>query len=128
MANSITTQEVHDGKRNAVIKVRIVGDASGDETAKQIVDVSALDGSPSEVRLLTVTANLSNFDAHLLWDATTDVQALNLSAGDSVTDFRTIGGLPNDAGTGVTGDIMLGTTGLGAERGTIVLELKKVYA
>jgi hypothetical protein len=46
----------------------------------------------------------------LLWDATTDVTLLNLSgSNDADMCFEAFGGIPNNAGAGVTGDVLLTT-------------------
>lgn len=132
MPNAIALQTLEDGPHRSVIKINITGDASGDETAAVVVDVSALSGkpryaAPAEVRIMVVTANLGSFDAQLNWDASTDLMAVAIASGSTVSDFRPVGGLVNNAGTGKTGDILLSTTGLGSEKGTIVLELKKEY-
>lgn len=132
MVNTIALQTLEDGPRKAVVKINITGDASGDESTALVVDVSTLSGkprqsAPSEVRIMVVTANLGSFDAQLNWDASTDLMACAIASGSTVSDFRPVGGLVNNAGTGKTGDILLSTTGLGSEKGTIVLELKKEY-
>lgn len=130
MANSVTMQTMHDGHRNLVVEIKIAGDGSGEESGTLVIDVSSYAAPvPSEVRILTVTANLGSFDASLYWDATTDVMAAAISGGGSSTsDYRPIGGLKNNAGTGKTGDILLSTLGLATgERGTILLEMRKVY-
>lgn len=129
MANTVTKQKVIDGDRNAVIHVWIAGEAAGsDETDTVIVDVSDLSGSPSEVSLQKVHASLSGFTALLEWDATTDVPFFQLPDGSEVNaDFCGFGGLQNNAGTGVTGDITITTTGLDAatDHGHITLWVRK---
>ena len=127
MANSIITQTIVDGERNVVTKTHIVGDGSGEETATQLLDVSAFSGAPGTVKITKIQAYLSGFSVSLLWDATTDVEIVNLPTDDNLSqDYMRFGGLINNAGTGVTGDIMFTTVGLGlADEGTIVLEMKK---
>ena len=124
MANVVTEYTKINGTRYLVHKIVIAGDGSGDETAKVVIDVSAL--GCTEVRLLKVFSCLGGFTGLLSWDATTDVPIINLPDGEmhiSATDY---GGLSNNAGAGKTGDIVLKTTGLGAnEFGTIIFELEK---
>jgi hypothetical protein len=129
MANTIATQTLVDGNRNLVVKINITGDASGDETVALVIDAStyAAMTSTSEVKINVISSNLGSFDAQLNWDATTDVMAWALTSGSSVMDFRPFGGLKNNSGAGKTGDILLSTTGLGAEKGTILIEMEKVY-
>ena len=128
MANDLTLQVLHDGDRNAVVKLVIEGDASGDESATTIVDISndLVMGPRSEVKVQRVTSILGGFTANLLWDADADVAMLALPADSFDACFRDIGGLRNNAGDGKTGDIKLTTVGLGAEVGTILLHLAKV--
>lgn len=129
MANTVAKQTLHNGDRNLVVKVNITGDGSGEETATQIVDVSAFSGYNvdwTEVRVDKAQWSNSGVSLTLLWDATTDVAFLECPAGDGEVDFRKIGGLINNAGSGVTGDIMVTTVGLGSgDQAMIVLEMVK---
>ena len=63
----------------------------------------------------------------ILWDATTDVLAMNIPDAQAIDlNLRDIGGIPNNAGAGITGDIMFTTVGHAAgDRYTIILGLKK---
>ena len=65
----------------------------------------------------------------LLWDATTDVLALHLPAdySDSL-DLSEFTGLKNNAGSGITGDIMLTTVGHSSgDAYTVILKMTKNY-
>lgn len=125
MPNTITEKIILNGSRLLVLEYQISGDGSGEETATQLVDVS--DFACSRVAIRKFVANLDGFAANLLWDATTDVQALAIPEGASGVDFAQVGGpLRNNAGSGITGDIMITTIGLGAgNNGTLRLELVK---
>lgn len=129
MANTVNVQTLVDGERNAVLKVYLESDGVTGELSDQVVvDVSALSGAPSTVRLDRVEAELEGFTAALEWDATTDVPILNVTDnGKACWDFCAVGGLPNDAGAGVTGDITISTTGFAAagDRGTLLLWVRK---
>ena len=127
MTNTITTQKIVDGERNVVTKTTILGDASGEETATQLLDVSTFSGTPGTVKIIRIQAYLSGFSVSLLWDATTDVTIIELPADDDINqDFKVFGGLINNSGTGKTGDIMFTTVGLGdGDTGTIVIEMQK---
>lgn len=130
MATSITVQTLKDGVRRATLKAHIV-EGGSELTDGLLVDVSALSGSPSAVSIEHVESYFSGFSALLEWDATTDVPILQLPDGESIFDFRnaentTTGRLINNAGTGVTGDILVTTTGLGTgEQGTIIITVVK---
>ena len=125
MANTITRQTVLNGARNVVIKLSIVGDGSGEETATSAFDASAFD--TADAKIMSVKGSLSGFSLRLLWDATADVDAAAFDAGAEVDAcYRRIGGLINNAGSGKTGDIMFTTLGLGAgDAGHLVIELRK---
>lgn len=104
---AFTTQVIEDGFRNYIIKV----DGTVAETAALLVDVSTLDPPCTRVRLRKISYNLAS-DAlmTLLWDATSPVTLLNLNgSNDADMCFDSTSGIPNNAGTGVTGDVLLTT-------------------
>lgn len=129
MANTVTSQVLQDGERNAVLHVYIASDgAAGEETDTVIVDVSALADAPSLVKVSKIKALISGFSAVLEWDADTDVPFLALPDGTDVElDYSDVGGLQNNGGTGVTGDITITTTGFSAagDAGAITLWVRK---
>ena len=116
MADAVATTTIIDGPRKAVIYCTDTSDGDG-EAAVTKVDVSALSQSPdldtcTGVRLEKVVFSNVGMGVKILWDASTDVIALELPADYSDTiDFSDIGGLPNYAGTGKTGDIQFTTVG-----------------
>lgn len=124
MADAVSSQTLIDGTKNVVMKLTNLSDGTG-ESAVLKVDVSTLSGAPSRVRIMKVHYSVTGMVATLLWDATSDVRILDL-AGDGWFDFTSFGGLYNNAGAGVTGDIQLTTTGhtLG-DSYSIVLEMIK---
>ena len=132
MADAVTSQTVFDGERMAVMKFTNISDGTG-ETAVLKVDVSALTSNASGkacdgVTIERVHYTIGGMAVSVLWDATTDVPTLVLASGQSTLDFTKIQ-IPNDAGAGVTGDILFTT--IGASSGdtyTIMLEMVKSYA
>lgn len=124
MADAVSSQTIIDGARNVVMKFTNLSDGTG-ESAVLKVDVSALSGAPSRVRVDRVHYSVNGMVVTMLWDATTDVRMMEL-AGDGWFDFRDFGGLTNDGGAGVTGDILFTTTGHTAgDSYSIVLEMVK---
>lgn len=124
MADAVSSQTIIDGARNVVMKFTNLSDGTG-ESAVLKVDVSALSGAPSAVDIRRVHYNVNGMVVTMLWDATTDVRILELS-GYGTLDFSDFGGLPNNAGTGVTGDILFTTTGAAlSDSYSIVLEMVK---
>jgi len=124
MADAVTSQTLLDGERNVVMKFTNTSDGTG-ESAVLKVDVSALYGAPSRVKIKRVKYTVSGMVARLLWDATTDATILDLQ-GDGEMCFESIGGLYNNAGAGVTGDILLTTVGhTSGDSYSIILEMVK---
>lgn len=125
MADAVSTQVLVDGQRNAVIKFTNVSDGTG-EAAVLKVDVSTLSGTPDKVKIERIDYDISGMAVNVLWDATTDVPAVVLSTGQYGFDFGVFGGLQNNAGAGITGDILFTTVGAAAgDTYTIILHLKK---
>lgn len=128
MALTITKQTIHDGPRNLVVKVHLLGD-SIDATAVQLINVSDYSnptpGVGASVKVMRIVSTLENFHCTLLWDAITDVSFADIPAGNHDQKFDKEGGLVNNAGAGITGDIMLTTRGIGVEEGTFVLHMRK---
>ena len=117
MADAVTATTIIDGPKSAVIYCTNTSDGTG-ESAVVKVDVSELSGlqdgtSCSKVRIEKVVFSTVGMGVKLLWDATTDVIAVELPADYSDTlDYSDINGLPNVAASGGnTGDIQLTTVG-----------------
>jgi hypothetical protein len=132
MADAVTSQTIFDGERMAVMKFTNVSDGTG-ETGVLKVDVSALNpnvlGQACDgVTLERIHCSINGMSVSILWDATTDVPAFIAAPGVYTFDFTKIQ-LPNNAGTGVTGDVLFTTIGASAsDTYTIVLEMVKSYA
>lgn len=135
MANTIDTQKIQDGDRNAVFRVYLLADATGEETDTAIVDVSTLNADEhgnavDNVKIKRIHANLVGFSARLEWDADTDDEILVIPDGSEVDyDYCRAGGLVNPKSTNYTGDITITTTGFDAagDEGYIYLECAKKY-
>jgi len=129
MANTITKTTLEDGVRNLVVLVNISGDGSGDESKTLLIDRSTY--APTDgLKLVVVELNgmLDGFTAKLEFDGTTDLQIAGMPNGQQFEfDWDEVGGIASSkAGAGYNGDILLTTTGLGAnERGTFTLFMRK---
>lgn len=122
--DTVSSQTILDGPRKAVMKFTNLSDGTG-ESAVTKVDVSALAGAPSSVKITYIHYSVFGMNVTLLWDADTDVRIAEFQ-GQGWMDLRRIGGLQNNAGTGVTGDIKLTTTGHSSgDSYTIILEMDK---
>lgn len=126
MADAVATQTIVDGKRHVVQKFTNVSDGTGESEVVK-VDVSALNGAPSEVKIMRVHYSTFGMGVRVLFDASTDIVALLIPAdSDGVFDFTSFGGIPNNSGSGKTGDIMFTTVGHSSgDTYTIVMECEK---
>ena len=127
MANVVTTQTLLDGPRNLVILLTGVLDTSNEARTIK-VDVSSYDPAATKVRVDKIQYSIAGALQVLLdWDATTDVTFAVLS-GQGEIEACKFGGLQNNAGAGVTGDIYLTTLGYsaGTVSYTVLLEMTKV--
>lgn len=127
MADAVTSQILVDGTRNVVMKFTNISDGTG-ESAVTKVDVSALQGAPSAVRIDKIHAATFGMAVNILWDATSDVTAFVVPTDCAgCFDFTGFGGLKNNAGSGVTGDIQFTTIGhTSGDTYTIILEMSKL--
>lgn len=124
MADAVTSQTLFDSAKNVVMKFTNLSDGNG-ESAVTKVDVSALSPAATKVSIQEIWYHTGGMVVTLLWDADTDVTILNLQ-GDGYMDFRRFGGLSNNAGTGVTGDILVTTTGhTSGDTYTLILDMQK---
>ena len=134
MADAVTSQTIQDGARHVIMSFTNVSDGTGESAVKK-VDVSALGSDPvtgtacSGVAIQSIWFSTMGMSVKLLWDADADVLAFHLPAdyADSL-DMSEFNGLKNNAGTGVTGDIMLTTVGHSSgDAYTVILKMTKNY-
>jgi len=119
MASAVQT--IIDGVRNTVIKVT----GSGAVTDEVIVDVSALIPACTLVKIvyMDTSVDLGITACLLKWYATSSVTIMNLNTVHGDYDFSRFGGLTNNAGSGVNGDITLTTVGTGYY--SLIIQLEK---
>ena len=134
MADAVTSQTIQDGERNCVMKFTNVSDGTG-ESAVAKVDVSALAAnkagiSCSEVRMMRVSHAIVGMSVQMFLDATANVLLMELAeSSNGHMDFKDIGGIPNNAGSGKTGDVLFTTKGHSSgDTYSILLEMVKVYS
>ena len=124
MADAVSSQTLIDSAQKTIMKLTNTSDGTG-ESAVLKVDVSGLVGAPSLVKIQRIHYSSAGMVTRLLWDADTDVTILDLQ-GDGVFDARHFGGLSNNAGAGVTGDIRLTTVGhTSGDSYSLILEMSK---
>jgi hypothetical protein len=132
MADAVSSQTLVDNATWTVIKLTNTSDGTG-ESAVLKVDVSALTPAASRVTIAKIIYSVSGMVARLLWDATTDVTIVDLQ-GDGCMDLdsgpcRELRGLTNNAGAGITGDVLLTTVGhTSGDSYSIILVMRKTLA
>jgi|TARA_X000001388_G_scaffold77557_1_gene78992 hypothetical protein len=133
MADAVTSQTIIDGAKTAVLKFTNVSDGSG-ESAVAKVDVSALastqDGQTcTGATIEKIWWQCNGMKVQLLFDASSNVFCIELGENQSgYHDYSLFGGLPNNAGSGVTGDILFTTVGHSSnDTYTVILQVRKEY-
>ena len=134
MADAVASQTILDGERLFIAKFTNISDGTG-ETGVVKIDVSTLNSSASGnacngVKLNKIYGTTHGMQVRILWDATTDVLAWQIPQNSNyLMDLSSFGGIPNNAGAGVTGDVLFTTTdNTAGDMYTIVLECIKTYA
>ena len=134
MADAVTSQTILDGERLFIGKFTNISDGTG-ETAVIKINVSDLNPNSfglacTGVKINKIYATTHGMEVRILWDATTDVFAWMIPQNTNyLMDFSSFGGIPNNAGTGVTGDLLFTTQDASnGDMYTIVLECLKTYA
>lgn len=135
MADVVTSQTIQDGARVAILKFTNVSDSSG-ESAVVKVDVSALSADPltgkscSSVTVSKIQYVTFGMSVKIEFDASTNVLIAHLPENYSdVLDFSDFSGIPNNAGSGKTGDIVFTTVGhASGDAYSIVMTVIKNYS
>ena len=133
MADAVASQTLFDGERMAIMKFTNLSDGTGESKVLK-VDVSALTPSASgktctRVAITKIHSATHGMEVQIYWDATTDVFCWCVPQNSQYTmDFEKFGGLNNNAGTGVTGDVLFSTAdATNGDFYTVVLEMVKFY-
>ena len=131
MADAVTSQTLIDGPAHTVMKFTNISDGTG-ESAVTKVDVSALQPSQNGqtctgVKIERIWWQCIGMKVQILFDATTDQFCIELGENQSGDhDYTYFGGLTNNAGSGVTGDVLFTTVGhSSADTYTIILQMRK---
>ena len=134
MADAVTSQTILDGERLFIAKFTNISDGTG-ETAVVKIDVSTLNPNSfglacNGVKLNKIYGTTHGMEVRILWDATTDVFAWQIPQNSNyLMDLSSFGGIPNNAGAGVTGDVLFTTADASSgDMYSIVLECLKTYA
>jgi hypothetical protein len=132
MADAVTSQTIVDGEKKVVMKFTNVSDGSG-ESAVAKVDVSALASNTAGsactgVAIEQIWWQCIGMKVNILWDASSDVLAMQLGENQSGHhDYTSFGGITNNASS-PTGDVNFTTVGhSSADTYAIVLYMRKEY-
>ena len=138
MADAVTSQTIVDTDKRAIIKLTNLSDGNGESSVAK-VDVSGLNTNAkgetcSRVTIDQIWYDIGGMRVALEWNASSNVVAIVLGGSAAAgnmgghMDFRSFGGIKNNAGGGINGDIDLSTSGhTNLDHYTIVLELRKSY-
>ena len=133
MADSVTSQTLIDGERTVIMKFTNISDGTG-ESAITKVNVSLLTPSASGQACTRVTVTkiyISNhgMEVRMFFDASTDMPFF-LSSGSATQtlDMSAFGGITNNGGTGVNGNIVFSTADASSgDTYWCILEMTKGY-
>ena len=123
MADAVTATTNFTGTKRHIVAFTNISDGTG-EVAVQKVDISALNGAPSSVRIARVWYSISGMQVELLFDHTTNDVALILN-GSGMMDFRD-NPIKDPGSAGSTGDLLF-TTVNAALNDTYCLVLEVVW-
>lgn len=126
MGDAVAAQTLFEGSKEIIMKFTNISDGTGESTVKK-VDVSALSPAASTVKIMRIIFTTDGMAVQILFDATSNILAYSIAKDQTGTlDFSKFGGLKNNAGAGVTGDILFTTVGHGAgDSYSIILEMDK---
>ena len=118
---AVVLHEIKDSDFEYIVKIT----TTGTNSAASIVDVSAAEGAATDPRLTLVAASWSvSSQTDILWDATSNIVTLSVSGNGNYGHTHDMPSIPNNAGSGVTGDVLL--TNGSASVGYLVLKFRKV--
>jgi hypothetical protein len=134
MADAVASQTLLDGERLFIAKFTNISDGTG-ESAVTKIDVTTLARNAfnlacNGVKINKIWVTTHGMEVRILWDASTDVFAWLVPQNTNyLMDFSSFGGLQNNGGTGVTGNVLFTTADASSgDMYTIVLECIKTYA
>lgn len=134
MADSVTTQTLLDGERLVIMKFTNVSDGTGESAVNKILPAN-LAANPfgaacTDLKINKIWSTTTGMAVNILWDATADVLAWTIPQDTNyhMCFGEHLGGIPNNAGTGKTGNIAFSTVGASSgDSYSIILECIKIY-
>ena len=133
MADAVASQTLLDGERVAIMKFTNTSDGTGETNVVKVnpasLSSSNAGGVCNRVSITKVTGLTHGMEVILKWKASTPVVIETIPQNTQYTqDFTSIGGLINNASTGIDGAITFTTSDASAgDAYTVVLEMVKHY-
>lgn len=134
MADAVTTQTLLDGERLVIMKFTNVSDGTGESAVNKIIVANLAANSfgkaCTDLKINKIWSTTTGMAVNVLWDATTDVLAWTLPQDTNyhMCFGEHLGGIPNNAGAGKTGNIAFSTVGASlGDSYSIILECIKIY-
>jgi hypothetical protein len=134
MADVVASQTLLDGERLFIGKFTNISDGTGETAVVKInpstLSVNAYGRACNGVKINKIWSTTHGMEVRILWDATTDVFAWMIPQNTNyLMDFSSFGGLQNNGGTGVNGNVLFTTADASSgDMYTIVIECLKTYA
>jgi hypothetical protein len=134
MADVVASQTLLDGERLFIGKFTNISDGTGETAVVKInpstLSVNAYGRACNGVKINKIWSTTHGMEVRILWDATTDVFAWMIPQNSNyLMDFSSFGGLQNNGGTGVNGNVLFTTADASSgDMYTIVIEGIKTYA
>jgi len=118
---AVVLHEIKDSDFEYIVKVT----TTGTNSAASVLDASAAEGAATDPRLSLVAVSWSvSSQTDIIWDATSNIVALSVSGNGNYGHTHDMISIPNNAGSGVTGDVLL--TNASASVGYLVLKFRKI--
>jgi len=133
MADAVGSQTLFDGERKAIMKFTNTSDGTGETNVVKVnpalLSPSNAGGVCDRVTITKITGLTHGMEVQMKWKASTPVIIETIPQNNAYQqDFEKIGGLTNNAGTGVDGAITFTTFDATAgDTYTVVLEMVKHY-
>jgi hypothetical protein len=134
MVDTVTTQTLLDGERLVVMKFTNLSDGTGEAAVNKIIPANLSANSfgvaCSDLKINKIWSTTTGMAVNLLWDATADVLAWTLPQDTNyyMCFGEHLGGIPNNAGTGKTGNLAFSTVGAtNGDSYSIIVECIKIY-
>ncbi len=134
MPDAVAPQKIQDGAKTAIFRFTNVSDGTG-ESAVVKIDASSLSSDPMTGAACTgctiqkIYYSTIGMGVKIFFDASTNVLAWQLNADWADTlDFTDFTGIPNNAGSGKTGDVLFTTVDHSSgDVYNIVMQVSKSY-